>query len=49
MRCPPTPSGERLWQRLKGSQLGVGFRSQHVLGSYIVDFAAARGRGDKHP
>ena len=44
MRCSPTPSEERLWQRLKGSQLGVGFRRQHVLGSYIVDFAAPRAR-----
>ena len=44
MRCSPTPSEERLWQRLKGSQLGVGFRRQHVLGSYIVDFAAPKAR-----
>ena len=44
MRCSPTPSEERLWQRLKGSQLGVGFRRQHVLGSYIVDLAAPKAR-----
>ena len=27
-----------LWQRLRGSQLGVKFRRQHPIGSYIADF-----------
>ncbi|MGO3346243.1 MAG: endonuclease domain-containing protein [Marinomonas sp.] len=27
-----------LWQRLRGQQLGVKFRRQHGIGSYIVDF-----------
>ena len=27
-----------LWQRLRGSQLGVKFRRQHPIGSYITDF-----------
>jgi len=32
--------GERLlWQRLRGEQLGVKFRRQHPLGSYVADFA----------
>ena len=31
--------GERLlWQRLRGEQLGVKFRRQHPLGSYVADF-----------
>ncbi len=29
-----------LWARLSGSQLGVAFRRQVVLGEYIVDFLA---------
>jgi very-short-patch-repair endonuclease len=40
MRAEPTPSEARLWARLSGSQLGVGFRRQVVLGEYIVDFLA---------
>ncbi len=32
--------GERLlWSRLRGEQLGVKFRRQHPLGSYVADFA----------
>ncbi len=32
--------GERaLWQKLSGKQLGVKFRRQHPLGSYVADFA----------
>lgn len=27
-----------LWQRLRGSQLGVKIRRQHPIGSYIADF-----------
>ncbi|HEU0074643.1 MAG TPA: endonuclease domain-containing protein [Dehalococcoidia bacterium] len=30
-----------LWKRLRGSRLGVRFRRQHAIGSYIVDFYAA--------
>ena len=30
-----------LWQALRGSQLGVKFRRQHVLSPFIVDFYAA--------
>jgi very-short-patch-repair endonuclease len=29
-----------IWERLRGSRLGVGFRRQLVVGGYIVDFAA---------
>ncbi|MCA9589947.1 MAG: DUF559 domain-containing protein [Myxococcales bacterium] len=41
MRHAPTPSEERLWQRLRGSRLGVVFRRQVVIGNYIADFAAS--------
>ncbi len=40
MRSEPTWSERLLWERLSGSQLGVAFRRQVVVGGYIVDFAA---------
>jgi very-short-patch-repair endonuclease len=40
MRWRPTESEARLWERLRGSRLGVGFRRQYVIAGYIVDFAA---------
>jgi very-short-patch-repair endonuclease len=40
MRAQPTLSEARLWARLSGSQLGVAFRRQVVLGEHIVDFLA---------
>jgi very-short-patch-repair endonuclease len=40
MRPSPTLSEARLWQALRGSRLGVGFRRQAVIGDYIVDFLA---------
>ena len=41
MRHAPTASEERLWERLRGSRLGVAFRRQVVIGGYIADFAAS--------
>ena len=40
MRKAPTRSERLLWQELSGSQLGVRFRRQVVLGRFIVDFFA---------
>jgi very-short-patch-repair endonuclease len=40
MRAAPTLSEARLWAQLSGSQLGIAFRRQVVLGEYIVDFLA---------
>jgi very-short-patch-repair endonuclease len=40
LRHHPTTSELVLWQYLKASQLGGGFRRQVVIGSYIVDFLA---------
>ena len=40
LRAFPTLSEAKLWQELKGRKLGVAFRRQVVLGSYIVDFVA---------
>lgn len=43
LRRNPTPAEAKLWQALRGNQLaGVHFRRQHPLGTYIVDFCAAR-------
>ncbi|GAB2736243.1 DUF559 domain-containing protein [Melaminivora jejuensis] len=39
LRREMTDSERKLWQRLKGEQLGVKFRRQHPLGSYVADFA----------
>jgi len=40
MRAAPTLSEARLWEELRGSRLGVGFRRQGVVGDYIADFVA---------
>ena len=38
MRNNPTVAEERMWQDLKGSQLGKPFRRQHIIADNIVDF-----------
>jgi very-short-patch-repair endonuclease len=36
-----TPAEKKLWPRLRAHRLGgVGFRRQHPIGPYIVDFCA---------
>ena len=40
MRREPTASERALWQALRSSQLGVGFRRQAVVAGCIVDFLA---------
>jgi very-short-patch-repair endonuclease len=40
MRSSQTLSEARLWNELRGSRLGCGFRRQAVIGEYIVDFLA---------
>ncbi|MBQ5511136.1 MAG: DUF559 domain-containing protein, partial [Prevotella sp.] len=37
-RKNPTQAESILWDYLKGKQLGVSFRRQHVIGEYIADF-----------
>ncbi|MEI7783475.1 MAG: DUF559 domain-containing protein [Betaproteobacteria bacterium] len=39
LRSGMTDSERKLWARLRGKQMGVKFRRQHPLGSYIADFA----------
>ena len=40
MRHQPTTTEALLWQVLRGSRLGVGFRRQLIIGEHIVDFCA---------
>ena len=41
LRKAQTPQEARLWSRLRNHQLaGIGFRRQHAIGHYIVDFFA---------
>ena len=39
LRAAMTDSERKLWGRLRSEQLGVKFRRQHPLGTYIADFA----------
>ena len=43
-RHPMTLAEEKLWGELRGSKLGVHFRRQHVIGSYVVDFVSLKNR-----
>ena len=38
LRKEPTPAERKLWSRIRNDQLGVNFRRQHAIGSYIPDF-----------
>lgn len=38
-RKKETPAEMVLWKFLRGKQLGVNFRRQHIIGNYISDFA----------
>ncbi len=40
MRNEPTPAEGVLWKALKGKQLGVKFRQQHIVDRFIVDFCS---------
>ena len=54
LRNNPTSPEHRLWQALRGEQLGAKFRRQHNIGPYVVDFYSADARlvievdGDSH-
>ena len=38
LRKELTPAERKLWSRIRDNQLGVNFRRQHAIGSYIPDF-----------
>ena len=40
LRVGMTDAERRLWSRLRFEQLGVKFRRQHPIGSYVLDFAS---------
>ena len=40
MRYQPTPSEAKLWEALRGGQLGVAFKRQVRIGNFIADFLA---------
>jgi very-short-patch-repair endonuclease len=43
LRRSLTPAEKKLWPRLRAHRLaGAGFRRQHPIGPYIVDFCAPR-------
>lgn len=44
MRAQPTASEAALWEALRGSKLGVGFRRQVPIGRFIADFCAPSAR-----
>ena len=44
MRAQPTTSEAVLWEALRGSRLGVGFRRQVPIGRFIADFCAPAAR-----
>lgn len=54
LRNNPTEPEHRLWQALRSEQLGVKFRRQHNIGSYVADFYSAEAKlivevdGDSH-
>lgn len=39
-----TDAEKHLWQRIRMQQLGVKFRRQHPVGSYVLDFACIDAR-----
>ncbi len=44
LRKDPTPAERKLWSRIRNDQLGVAFRRQHAVGSYIPDFCSPKAK-----
>ncbi|MEO8060042.1 MAG: DUF559 domain-containing protein [Burkholderiales bacterium] len=44
LRIVMTDAERRLWSRLRREQLGVKFRRQHPLGTYVLDFVCLDAR-----
>ena len=42
LRKELTPAERKLWAVLRNDQLGVSFRRQHAIGSYITDFCCIK-------
>ena len=44
LRKASTPAEQKLWSRLRNDQLGITFRRQHAIGSYIPDFCSPQAK-----
>jgi very-short-patch-repair endonuclease len=44
LRKASTPAEHKLWSRIRNDQLGVTFRRQHAVGSYIPDFCSPKAK-----
>lgn len=44
LRKESTPAERKLWSRIRHDQLGVTFRRQHAVGTYIPDFCSPKAR-----
>jgi very-short-patch-repair endonuclease len=44
LRKNSTPAERKLWSRIRNDQLGVTFRRQHAVGSYIPDFCSPKSK-----
>ena len=44
LRRESTPAEHKLWSRIKNDQLGVSFRRQHAIGTYIPDFCSPKAK-----
>ncbi|MGV8894336.1 MAG: endonuclease domain-containing protein [Burkholderiaceae bacterium] len=44
LRKTMTDAEKKLWQRLRGKQLGVKFRRQHPFENYVLDFVCLEHR-----
>ena len=44
LRKELTPAERKLWSRIRNDQLGVTFRRQHAVGTYIPDFCSPKAK-----
>jgi very-short-patch-repair endonuclease len=44
LRKESTPAEHKLWSRIRNDQLGVTFRRQHAVGTYIPDFCSPKAK-----
>jgi len=44
LRKVSTPAERKLWSRIRNDQLGITFRRQHAVGTYIPDFCSPKSK-----
>jgi len=42
LRKESTPAERKLWSRIRNDQMGITFRRQHAVGTYIPDFCSPK-------